>query len=232
MRSGAESTGNITQLSTGFLQLASGSTAQRPAGTNGMIRYNSDNNVFEGFQNGSWVNLTSVGLQTIWIPAAAMKPQRTNGCTNLISLDLGATYPNLNYLSFDPNTQQYAQFSIAMPQSWNQGTITYQVYWSNPTTTTNFGVVWSLAATSIGNNQAIASAFGTAVNITSTGSATANELYMSGVSSAVTVAGTLANNELIYFQFSRVATNASDTLAVASYLIGIDIYYTTNQSID
>ena len=128
MRTGAETTGNITQSSTGYIQLASGTTAQRPASpVNGMARYNTDLVAFEGYQNGSWVLLTDIGLQTIWVPAAAMKPQRINSCTNLVTTDLGLTYPNLSSLNFDPTTQQYAQFSIAMPKSWNLGTITYQV---------------------------------------------------------------------------------------------------------
>jgi hypothetical protein len=40
---------------TGAAQLPSGTTAQRPAGVNGEIRFNSDLNQFEGFKNGDWL---------------------------------------------------------------------------------------------------------------------------------------------------------------------------------
>lgn len=41
---------------TGALILPNGTTAQRPTGTNGMLRYNTSNNVFEVFANTTWVS--------------------------------------------------------------------------------------------------------------------------------------------------------------------------------
>ena len=41
---------------TGALIVPVGSDAQRPSGVNGMIRYNTSNNVFEVFSNASWVS--------------------------------------------------------------------------------------------------------------------------------------------------------------------------------
>lgn len=38
----------------GALQTSSGTTAQRPTGVNGMIRYSTTNNCFEGFVDGAW----------------------------------------------------------------------------------------------------------------------------------------------------------------------------------
>lgn len=46
---------------TDAIQLASGTTAQRPAATNGMIRYNSDLNDIEGVINGTWTSLSDTG---------------------------------------------------------------------------------------------------------------------------------------------------------------------------
>jgi hypothetical protein len=41
----------------GAIQVPSGTVAQRPVGVNGQIRYNSDDNIFEGFQDGDWGSL-------------------------------------------------------------------------------------------------------------------------------------------------------------------------------
>jgi hypothetical protein len=41
--------------------LPKGSTAQRPTGVNGMIRYNTNNQKLEGFENGAWTNLVITG---------------------------------------------------------------------------------------------------------------------------------------------------------------------------
>ena len=60
MREGASTTGNITMNSTGFLKLAGGTTAQRPASPSpGTIRFNSDTGHNEIFQLSQWNNLPS-----------------------------------------------------------------------------------------------------------------------------------------------------------------------------
>ena len=33
----------------------------------------------------------------------------------------------MKVLDFDKDTDEFAQFSVAFPKSWNEGTITYQV---------------------------------------------------------------------------------------------------------
>ena len=48
----------VTKTSaTGAAALPTGTVAQRPTGTNGLIRYNSDFDQFEGFKSGSWSGL-------------------------------------------------------------------------------------------------------------------------------------------------------------------------------
>ena len=49
-----QSTGNITMLGTGAIDLAAGTTAQRPSGNTGMLRYNSDDGAFEGYTASGW----------------------------------------------------------------------------------------------------------------------------------------------------------------------------------
>ena len=44
----------LTISGTGALTLPTGTTAQQPTGVNGMIRYNSTNNAFEGYAAGAW----------------------------------------------------------------------------------------------------------------------------------------------------------------------------------
>jgi hypothetical protein len=46
---------------TGAVTVPVGSTAQKPAGSIGQIRYNSDSQVFEGYANGSWNNFSLAG---------------------------------------------------------------------------------------------------------------------------------------------------------------------------
>ena len=47
--------GNINMSGTGAIDVAAGTTAQRPGTpSNGMFRYNSSDNAFEGYANGAW----------------------------------------------------------------------------------------------------------------------------------------------------------------------------------
>lgn len=43
---------------TGAVRIPVGTTIDQPAGANGQLRYNSDTNTFDGFQNGSWLPFT------------------------------------------------------------------------------------------------------------------------------------------------------------------------------
>jgi hypothetical protein len=59
MLTGATFTGSITATEATFsgntsVKLPAGTDAQRPTGVNGMLRYNSDDNQFEGYADGEW----------------------------------------------------------------------------------------------------------------------------------------------------------------------------------
>lgn len=175
-------------------------------------------------------NESVIGRQTFSIAAAAMTPTTTNGAT-LTKTEISALQPNINALEFDPSTQQYAEFTIGMPAQWDEGTITAQFYWSHPSTTTNFGVVWNLAAVSVGTNSAIGTSYGTAQQIATTGGTT-NNLYITSETPAITVAGTPAAGKMTWFKVSRVTGDASDNMAVNARLIGIELFINVDEGSD
>ncbi len=175
-------------------------------------------------------DINPVGSQTIWLPAVAMSPATTNGAT-VTQIEGTDGRPEIAALSFDPSTQQFAQFAIAMPKSWNNSTITAQFFWSHPSTTTNFGVTWSIAGVAISDTDAIDAAYGTAQTVSDTGGTTGT-LYVTSATSAVTIGGTPATGDLVYFHIARVPADGSDTMAVAANLIGVKIIYTTSAPTD
>lgn len=169
--------------------------------------------------------------ETIWIPASAMRPSASGGCAPLAIVATTANQPDLAYLAFDQTTQEYAQFMLAMPKGWNESTVTFQPVWTHPSTTTNFGVVWDLQAVAQSDDDAIAAAYGTAQTSTDTGGTT-NDRYIGPESSAITIAGTPAEGDVVQFRISRVTGNGSDTLNVDAYLEGIKLYITLNTLTD
>ena len=172
----------------------------------------------------------STGKQTIWVPASAMIPRITNG-PSLGSLETSTNKVNVSTLDFDPTTQEFAQFQVAMPKSWDEGTVTFEAIWYHPATTVNFGVVWSMAGVALSDGNALDTAFGTAVLVTDTGGTT-NAVYDSPESSAVTIGNTPAENDYVVFQVARVPADAGDTLAVDARLLGVKVFYTTNAGND
>jgi hypothetical protein len=170
------------------------------------------------------------GTHAVWIAAGSMSPSATGGCAALATIASAANQPDIQTLDFDTTTQEYAQFSLRMPESWDEGTVTFKPVWSHAAAT-SFGVVWDCQAVALSDDDAIAVAFGTAQTSTDTGGTT-NDLYIGPTSSAITVAGTPQPGDVVQFRVSRVTGNGSDTLDVDARLHGIVVFLTTNAATD
>ena len=171
--------------------------------------------------------LKQAGKETIWVPSNAMTPSTTNGAERA-SVETTAVRPDMQVLDFDKDTDQFAQFSVAFPNSWNLGTVTFQAFWSGIAATTD--VDWGVQAVAMNDNQTIDVAFGTAVVVTDNAQGAVEELLVSAESGAITIAGTPADNDLTYFQIYRDVSG--DDMAGDARLHGVKIFYTTNAAND
>jgi hypothetical protein len=170
------------------------------------------------------------GTETIWIPAPAMYGASTNPADSQ-QVETTATRPDMKVLDFDAGTDEFAQFSVAFPKSWNEGTVTYQVYWT-PASTNTGNCIFGLQGVSCGDSDTIDIAYGTAVNITDAGIGTVEDQQVSAVSSAVTIAGSPAVDQLTYFQLFRDANAGGDTFSADARVLGIKIFFTTDAAND
>jgi hypothetical protein len=170
------------------------------------------------------------GKETMWIPAQAMYGPTTNPA-DAAQVETTATRPDLKVFDFDASTKQYTQFTVAMPKSWNEGTITYQVYWS-PSTTNTGNAIFGLQGVACADNDTIDVAYGTAVNVTDAGIGTVEDQQITSESGAVTVAGSPAAGEQTYFQLFRDAADGSDTFTGECRVLGVKIFYTTDAAND
>jgi hypothetical protein len=170
------------------------------------------------------------GKETMWVPASAMYPSTTNGADPQ-QVQTQALRPDMKVLDFDPSTTQFAQFSVAFPKSWNEGTITYQTFWT-PSTTNTGNCLWGLQGVAVGDGDQINIAQGTTINITDAGIGTVQDLQVSSVSSAVTIAGSPAVDQQVFFQIFRSADSGSDTFTGDARLLGIKIFFTTDAAND
>lgn len=170
------------------------------------------------------------GKHMIPVMAGAMRPSVTGGCAALTAIASAANQPDIVTLDFDASTEEYAQFSIPMPESWDEGTLTFCPIWSHAAAAT-FVAIWALQAVAVSNDDGIAVAFGTAVTSTDTGGTT-NDVYIGPESSAMTVAGTPAAGDMVFFRVYRDADAGGDTLNVDARLHGIRLYFTSNSETD
>ena len=170
------------------------------------------------------------GTETIWVPSSAMYGSTTNGA-DAQQVETTATRPDLKVLDFDAGTAEYAQFAIAMPKSWNLGTVTFQVFWS-PSNTNTGNAIFGLQGLSCTEGDTADAVFGTAQEVTDAGIGTVEDVQMTAVSSAMTIAGSPADDDQTFFQLYRDAADGSDTFTGDARVMGIKLFYTTDAAND
>jgi hypothetical protein len=216
--------------------IAGASVAAATETTRGTVELATDAETITGTDTGRAVTPANVaaayqGLQTIFIPAAAMKPTVSNGCAVLTSVETTSGRPDMIVLDFDDAADEHAQFQIAMPKSWDEGTITFQV-WHTTTATDTDGVAWGLQGVACSDGDTIDVAYGTPVVVTDAYQSTAEDLYVTAVSSAVTIAGTPAAGDMCFFRIFRDVSDAADTATEDARLIGVQLLFTVNAGND
>ena len=175
--------------------------------------------------------VATVGTQTAWIPACAMRPTKSNGCAAITDVETTAGRPDMQVLDFDATADEHAQFQISMPKSWNEGTVTFAVYWTTTATDTD-GVAWGLQGVAVSDNDTIDVAYGTAVVVTDDALSAAEDLMVTATSSAVTIGGSPAAGDLCFFRIFRDVSDANDDMAEDARLIGVKVFFTTDAAND
>ena len=168
------------------------------------------------------------GKETIWVPAVAMYANSTNGAEAAqVELSNG---PELKVLDFDKDSDEFAQFAVAFPKSWNAGTVTFQAFFTATSTDTGT-TAWGLSAVALADSGDLNTAFGTQVVATAKAhSGTSNDLDVAAESGAVTIAGSPGADEYVFFQVSRDVS--ADDLNADARLLGIKLFFTTNAAND
>jgi len=165
---------------------------------------------------------TLLGFQTIFVPAGAMTSRSTNGASSG-SVETTTNKVMLESMDFDNATDEFAQFSVQMPKSWDAGTVTAQFIWSHPATTTDFGVRFFIQGAAFADDDAADTAFGTAVGHTADTGGTTDDIYLTPVTGAITISNTPAKSDYVIFQIYR---------EVDARLHGVSLFYTTDAHTD
>jgi hypothetical protein len=180
----------------------------------------------------STADAAGIGQQTLYVPAIAMWPTTTNGA-EAGAVAITTSVIEIKTFDFDGATEEFIQFAVQMPKSWDAGTLIAQFIGSQTGATTNFGVVWGIEAVCIADDELLSGvSWGTEVTTADT-YGTTDDLFISAESTAITVGSTPASEQLVYFRITRVVGNGSDTMTTAdARLHGVKIHYTVDASKD
>ena len=174
--------------------------------------------------------IKQAGLETMWVPASAMYATTTNPA-EANQVETTALRPDMKVFDFAAAADDFVQFSVAMPKSWNLGTVTYQVFWT-PSTTNTGDCIFGLQGVACGDNDTIDVAFGTAITVTDAGIGAVEDQQVTSASSGMTIAGSPADDQQTYFQLYRDANAGGDTFTGVARVLGVKIFYTTDAAND
>ena len=186
----------------------------------------SNTNNFTGDIQSNGVSIVPFGKQKMWIPSEDMRPATTNGPA---AADVTATEVQYYVLDFDQTTAEIAHFTISFPSRWDGGTVTFVPIWTAAAGTG--GVVWVLNGAAASDDDVIAATYSGQVTSTDTLIAT-GDLHRGPESSGLTIDGTPADNDAVFFRLRRSVNAASDTLTADARLIGIELYWTADAAVD
>ena len=210
----------VSSLTDGHILIGTGSTI-----TSGAFFSSSTGNLLSS-KGGT------IGKQTIYVPAAAMRPEKSNGCSAITDHITTAGRPDISGLLFDGSSDEFAVFNIGLPKGWNEGVIQYRYFFAVTDTAATDGsdtVSFALQGVSVADDATIDVNYGTAVNVTQAISGTVEDIGVSAISGDVTIASA-AENTLTFFRIGRDVSE--DNMAEDCVLLGAQIFYTINAAED
>ena len=131
---------------------------------------------------------------------------------------------DLYLADFDPDSDEFMQWTVVMPSDYDGGTVTGVFYWLADNAAAD-DVVWGLQGRSYADSDAIDQAWGGAQTVTDTNNAQ-NDLNISAATPAITLGGGPAASELVQFRAYRDGDNGSDDLNADARLIAIRVTFT------
>ena len=195
----------------------------------GQLYANADNDLHYMDGAGTDTPLLKGGKHTIWVPSSAMTPTTSAGCSALTQVEMTAGRPELQVLDFAADADDHAQFTVAFPKSWNEGTVTFQPFWT--VTGTNTGTaVWELTGLSASDSYVINTGYpAVAATGAKAHSGTSNDLNVSAESGALTITNASVDS-VTFFRLNLKVAGSSQSGVVR--LIGLKMFYDINAGND
>ena len=157
-----------------------------------------------------------------------MIPAETNGAQALTEQMHATNFTTMDYMAFDKDTEEFADFKLVMPEQYDNGTVKVKFYWKPADAESGVSVVWGVKAYAATDSDALTGAsgvWGTEVTIEDASLNTNDDLHISSATAAVTIAGTPAEGKLVFFRVARKVADGNDDYADDAHLLGINVQY-------
>jgi hypothetical protein len=159
---------------------------------------------------------TETAETSIWIDAGAMLPDATAEASSKTG-----TNGNVDVFLMANTEKVYAKWTP--PPQWDGGTIDVDVYWTATGATAGHKVKWNLAAQAGGNDDAWDVAFPTPTATADDDVIASGDIHVISASS-ITVGGTPADGDCVFFEIERTASGATQ-MSQEAELLGIRVKY-------
>jgi len=171
------------------------------------------------------ITATRVGVyRTIYFDAGAMVPNATFGAQFATDEYGSPTNRMIDSYIFANAVTNVTQVKFAMPLEWDLGTVKVKLfYWSTNASATATNV-WAIDATAISHDEQLDADWGTAQTLTHK-ITTANDLQLTAATAALTVGGTPAANDMVWFRVRRLGAHADDNDTGQVKLLGAWLQY-------
>jgi hypothetical protein len=109
-----------------------------------------------------------IGKHDLFVQAGAMRATNTAGCSAMVQNETTTNKVNYNSIDFDQNqtTEENAYFTVSLPRSYNNSTITAFFYWT--ALSGSGGVAWGIKALARSDDDALDTAFESEIVTTDT----------------------------------------------------------------
>lgn len=173
----------------------------------------------------------SESVINVYVAIEEITPYSTSGCAAVATNEHGSPPGNTvtKYLAFDAAAQENAFFAVRIPKRWNIGTVDVSLLWAASAAGAG-NVLWGVQAAAVSAGDALGVAFAGGVEAAS--AANGQHVLVVNANSSLTVEGTPAKSDRVFFRVYRQAASGSDTYAADAWLLGAIITYTANAGDD
>lgn len=200
---------------------------------NKILKYNSTTSKFEiADESGGG---STQGKHDLWIPVSnneggGIYSSGTDGALSSARTQYqnGISYNRLIW--FATGDQKYAQFSVAMPKSWNESNIEFKIYYFTDDTNDTGNIVWNISHIPLGDGDAYTvSSYPTGTEVIDARQAAQTLHITNALTRPISNA---AENDIVFFQIYRNQSSGSDTFDGSVELLGVKMIFTTNADTD